>query len=92
MKLVKHDTIRERGKYILRTAWKNQMRQPRTLVMQEQAADDFDLKNSIEFEDKGHLGKFIEGMGEIAWAYGWRPKGLENVLVQVVRNYKVPGE
>lgn len=92
MKLVDHKIDRVRGKHRLYTSWRSQMRKPRKVVITETEADDYQVQETLAFDDKGHLFNFLAGMAEIAWACGWRPTGLSNTVAQVVASYRLPTE
>lgn len=90
MKLVKHDIKKERGKIRLYAAWKNQMREPRALKVLVERPEDFKPTEMVEFEEDGAMMGFLAGIAEIAWAKGWRPRGLVSTVSHVVANYKEP--
>lgn len=90
MKLVKYKTERK-GQYVtLLGSFRDHMRRPVNVKIQIDQAEDYEPQPVVTFKDQGHLGSLMEIFAEIAWAWGWRPKGLVNTVAQVVQNYKQP--
>lgn len=71
--------------------WTTPMRQPGQVLIQIGASPDTGPVLMIDGETADVFHTF-EGLGEIAWEMGWRPKGLSNAVASVVAGYKVPVE
>ncbi len=92
MKLVKYDVSKKGPKAVLKSAWRNHLKQPIKIRVIVEPADDYQPEITIETADPAHLSGLFAGFATMAWASGWRPKGLVNVIAHALQNYKEPSE
>ncbi len=91
MKLLAHEVETKGAKTVLKTMWRDHMRRPITLKIVRDISDQPPgYHNTMEEYDKAHIFGMLSGFAEIAWAWGWRPRGLVATLSHVAQNYKEP--
>ena len=91
MKILSHEIETKGAKTVLKTQWQDHMRRPISLVIAKDISDQPPgLHNTIETESMAHMFGMLSGFAEIAWARGWRPRGLVSMVNHVVSNYKEP--
>jgi hypothetical protein len=90
IKLRSWKTGRKQTRAVIHADWTDQMKRPTYVSVS------FDKNNFNEEEkpliegDPGDVAYVMNGIAQIAWDSGWRPSGLAETVMSVVRNYKQP--
>lgn len=90
MKLLSHSMDRKGDKITVSGRWHDRFRRPvRVRVLVEEIPEGADPGAFLTGDVKDVDG-IVQGIAEMAWAGGWRPRGLDAALAHVVRMFKIP--
>jgi hypothetical protein len=92
MKMVKSVIEKKGNKAVLKAAFRDHMRRPKTLKIVVEDARDLDPQVVCETEDPSHMYRLLASFAELAWSRGWRPRGLPVFVAQTIQAYKEPPE
>lgn len=91
MKLRKSHTTREGPRTKVYATFTNRFRVPASLEIKWNT-EAYEATKPILDDDTVEVAGLLNGLAEIAWANGWRPRGLAGTLVRVVETYREPSD
>jgi hypothetical protein len=91
MKLLSHSVSRDKDRILIQAAFRDRMRRPAWVSVSTQEAPGLSL-NPVWTGDATEVMGLFGGLAEIAWAMGWRPRGLDGRLLQILQTFKIPSE
>lgn len=92
IKLRSSERRKKGSRVAIHTKWTDQMRRPTMVEIR------YDKNNHNEDEvpmiqgEPGDVSYILNGIAEIAWENGWRPRGLSGTVAAVIQNYREPAE
>jgi len=94
MRLIKHEiTKAPNGRTVIKGEWRDQMRRPvqveTTITSGDLAQDGAHTLVEGSTED---VSSIMFAQADLAWAMGWRPRGLLGAIPQFIQGYKLPPE
>ena len=90
MKLREHLADRKLDVLTIQSKFTDHMRRPRSVKLVLQPVEAGSMDNVLISGDIKDVKGTIDGIAEIAWAQGWRPRGLAGILARQVETFKIP--
>ena len=91
MRKISHHVAKLPNNHAAVTAvFNNQMRQPQQVRITRTPLESLATVEPLFEGEAAEVYHLFEGLAEIAWEMGWRPKGLANLLGHVVTEFKLP--
>lgn len=76
------------SKVVLMLKARDQMKRPLQITLDAQLVDERAAYESLT-GSPGAVHGILHGLAEVAWASGWRPRGLDGALIKALLEHKV---
>jgi hypothetical protein len=92
MKILKHKYTRTGDNVTLEASWRDNLKRPcsvRVQASKDVQGNQYELSEILS-GDVREVDGILEGLAEIAWDRGWRPRGLVGFIANHLQNFKLP--
>ena len=92
MKRIEHEVERTADRVTIKATWADKMRNRRNVTVTIGSTEDqrASIVPAMITGDVRDVSGVINGIAQIAWDQGWRPRGLGATLAAVVERFKEP--